>query len=463
VKRSLTAKLILSYLVVALIVVLVVTVVIRLTSGQSLMSLIVEQQNAALTEAAQNFYAENGSLDGFFNYYMRGNPPQNSNYPKDDLQSNPPKARDDFRGLYGLVDAQYRALMPTFGYAIGDEVPAELIQDAIAIEADGETIAWILPDTHNQFSLSPEERMYLQRTTLAVALAAAAGVLAAVGMGFVLARGLTWPIRKLTQASQAMASGDLHQEVAVTSQDELGLLTRSFNKMSADLLHADQQRKRLTADITHDLSTPLQIISGYVEMFEEGSVEMTPQRLEIIKTEIEHLRRLVGDLTTLSQAEGGGLNIQTQPVSPLSLLERVYQTYLPIAETAGIRLVLDARAPVPDILADEERMLQVLKNLVDNAMRYTPSAGTITLSAGGLDAVELSVRDTGAGISAEDLPYVFERFYRADKNRESNAGKMGLGLAICKALVSAQGGTIRAESAGRGLGTAIVVSFPKAQ
>ena len=127
-----------------------------------------------------------------------------------------------------------------------------------------------------QFQLSPEEQLFLQRTTLAIGLAALAGVLVAVAMGFLLAGGLLKPIRRLTQASQALARGDLEQQVPVTSQDELGQLTATFNQMSADLAEADQQRKRMTADITHDLSTPLQIISGYMEMLEEGEVTPDP-------------------------------------------------------------------------------------------------------------------------------------------------------------------------------------------
>jgi signal transduction histidine kinase len=266
----------------------------------------------------------------------------------------------------------------------------------------------------------------------------------------------------LTTASQDLARGNLEQQVPVTSQDELGLLTTTFNQMSADLLRADQQRKRMTADITHDLSTPLQIISGYVEMLEDDEVKLTPPRLEIIKTEIEHLRRLVGDLTTLSQVEAGVLDIQLQPVQPSLLLERVFNAYQPIAARQGVELSLDISAYLPEILVDEGRMVQVLKNLVENALRCTPQGGTLQLGAATDDKVQLRVTDSGSGIETEDLPYVFDRFYRADKARGANSGKMGLGLAICKALVVAQGGTISAQSAGKDQGTSIVMEFPAA-
>ena len=237
------------------------------------------------------------------------------------------------------------------------------------------------------------------------------------------------------------------------------MLTTTFNQMSTDLARVDEQRKRMTADITHDLSTPLQIISGYIEMLEEGEVTLTPQRIGIIKTEIDHLRRLVSDLTTLTQVEAGGLEIQAQPVQPSTLLERVFHAYQPIAARQGVELVLDIPGSSPSILVDEGRMLQVLKNLVENALRYTHEGGRITLSLASGDLVQLRVMDTGSGIDAEDLPFVFDRFYRADKSRGASSGKMGLGLAICKALVNAQGGTISATSAGKDQGTTILVSF----
>jgi signal transduction histidine kinase len=254
----------------------------------------------------------------------------------------------------------------------------------------------------------------------------------------------------------------LQQQVPVTSQDELGQLTATFNQMSTDLANADQQRKRMTADITHDLSTPIQIVSGYIEMLENDNVSLTPQRIDIIKTELEHLRRLVSDLTTLTQIEAGGLDMQLQSVQPALLLERIYHTYQPIAAHQNVELVLDVPASLPSILVDEGRMLQVLKNLVDNALRYTPEGGRITLSTSGDEQVQLCVTDTGSGIDAEDLPFVFDRFYRADKARGANSGKMGLGLAICKALVTAQGGSIAAESAGKAQGATISITFAPA-
>ncbi len=463
-RRSLQGKMILSYLAVALLTVLVVSALVRLTSGRSLMNLVVEEQTASLKEAVQEYYASTGGLDGFFDYYVQMSqkyPPHPDPDTPDKGPYTPDKSPEtrEFRALHGLIDADYRALLPTLGVDVGQLVPESKIKQKIAVEVDGQTVAWILPDTSFQFRLSAEEEMFLQRTTLAIALAALAGVLVALGMGFFLAGRLLKPIRQLTQASQALARGELNQQVPVTSQDELGQLTQTFNQMSADLEKADQQRKRMTADITHDLSTPLQIISGYVEMLEEGEVTLTAQRIEIIKTELDHLRRLVGDLSTLTQVEAGGLEIQLEPVQPVELLERVYRAFQPIAARQDVTLVLDAPEAVPLIRVDDGRMEQVMKNLLENALRYTPAGGVIQLGAQAGERVQLWVKDSGAGIDADDLPYVFDRFYRADKTRGGSSGKMGLGLAICKALVTAQGGTIAAQSAGKGQGATMVIDF----
>lgn len=463
-KRSLQGKLILSYLAMALITVLVVSVLVRLNSGTSLMNLVVEQQTALLKEAVQTYYASNSTLEGFLAYYNEkawGNPMPALPGSPDQLPDKNPNS--GIRGLQGLVDSDYRALIPTFGVEVGQVVPQDKIKDAIAVEVDGQAVAWILPDNKHQFDLNAEEEVFLQRTNTAIGWAAVVGVLVAVGMGFFLSRGLVKPIRRLTNASEALARGELEQQVPVTSKDELGQLTATFNQMSADLASADQQRKRMTADITHDLSTPLQIISGYIEMLEEGEVTLTPQRIEIIKTEIEHLRRLVGDLTTLAQVEAGGLDIQLAAVQPAVLLERIYQAYQPIAARKGVDLKLELAQSVAEIEVDEGRMLQVLKNLLENALRYTPRGGEIRLGAGMEgQQVRLWVHDNGSGIEAEDLPYVFDRFYRADKTRGGSSGKMGLGLAICKALVNAQAGAITAESAGKNQGTTMILTFDAA-
>lgn len=463
-KGSLSRKVIFSYLAVALITVLVVSALIRLTSGQSLMNLVMEQQTAILEETVQDYYSTHGNLDQFFENFIssipqpnpQDIPPDSANQPD---RSNEFPRRVNFRGVVGLVDVNNQAVIPFREFQIGDTVSRDIMKGSIPVKVDGAVIAYVIPDTSFQFKLSAEEVLFLKRTNLAIGLAALAGILVSVVIGIVFSRRLLKPIQRLTQASKGLARGDLKQQVPVTSEDELGLLTTTFNQMSADLALADEERKRMTADITHDLSTPLQIISGYIEMLEDGEVMLNPERIEILKTEIGHLRRLVGDLTTLTQIETGGFEIIPQPVPPGMLMEQTYAIYQPIAAKQGVEIKLDIAENTPRILVDEGRILQVLKNLMENALRYTKESGKIFLKVLASDQVELHVEDNGAGIEPEDLPYVFDRFYRADKARTTNVGKMGLGLAICKALVTAQGGEISVDSAGKGQGTTMIIKF----
>ncbi len=463
-KRTLSGKFILSFLAVALLTILVVSVVIRLNSGNSLFELVVEQQTALLSDSIKTYYTANGTMEGYGNYLQSTNP-ETFKPGKTAGQTGQGSGQGSgqglqMRGLYGVVDAEYRALLPTFGYSIGQTVPQENMQNAVAVDVNGQTVAWIIPDTKKQFELNTEEQLFLQRTNQAIGFAALAGIVVAVAMGALLASMLLRPIRSLTKASKDMANGNFDQQVPVTSKDELGQLTATFNQMSRELSQADEQRKRLTADITHDLSTPIQIISGYLEMAEDGKVELTPQRVDILKTELDHLRRLVGDLGTLTQVEAGGLDFQLQKVNPVTLLKSVHQTYQPIAARQKVDLILEESRKSNDIFVDEGRTAQVLKNLIENALRYTDKNGTITLSVTSGDKVHILVKDDGSGIDPADLPFVFDRFYKADKSRGGNSGKMGLGLAICKALVIAQGGLITANSDGKGFGTIIDISFP---
>jgi len=203
------------------------------------------------------------------------------------------------------------------------------------------------------------------------------------------------------------------------------------------------------------------VISGYVETMQDGSLPLTPERMGIISTEIEQIRRLVNDLGVLAETDANALSLQLHPLDPRGLLERITRFYTPLAEAQQVELHLDAPSDLPLIHVDEERMVQVLGNLLNNALRYTPAGGSILLFAQEVDEqLFIVVRDSGNGIAAENLPFIFDRFYRADPSREGNSGKMGLGLAISKALVEAQGGRILVESDGINQGTSFTIVFP---
>jgi signal transduction histidine kinase len=220
----------------------------------------------------------------------------------------------------------------------------------------------------------------------------------------------------------------------------------------------------MTADIAHELRTPLTVIAGYIESMRDGVLAPSPDRLGVIYAEIEHLQRLVGDLRLLSQADAGELKLNRQPLPPLELLQQAAASFAHQAQQKGVRLHLSPNGPLAPIHVDETRMLQVLGNLLSNALRYTPPGGQVELRAASGAAgagVTLSVQDTGPGIAPDDLPHIFNRFYRADPSRAEDSGASGLGLAIAKALVEAHGGALSAVSA-LGQGTTFTIHFPVA-
>jgi signal transduction histidine kinase len=282
----------------------------------------------------------------------------------------------------------------------------------------------------------------------------------ALFLGLFLARTLTKPLREMTIATRALAKGELEQTVPVHSQDELGELATAFNRMSADLARANELRRQMTADIAHDLRTPLTVIAGYIESLRDGVLSPSPARLDAMYNEAQHLQRLVEDLRVLSLADAGELPLNRQPVSPHCLIERLAASFSHHAAQQNITLTVEAAPELPEINADQERMVQVLSNLVSNALRHTPDGGTITLSAQHqAGTVVLGVQDNGEGIPSDELPRIFDRLFRGDASRQQQQGESGLGLAIAKSIVEAHGGTIAAAST-LGQGTIFTIALP---
>lgn len=445
--RSLTLKLALAFLLVALTVALLVAVFIRLASGDQLDQLIIEQRRSEFVTQLANYYAANGSWEGVEAYLAQFRPalqPQVTPAPGDERR---PDFRRERHELFAAADAQGRVIVPLRpDFPAGAQVAASVLARGEAITVNGVVVGAVLT-VEGRPGLNPEEMLFLQRTNMALVLASLSAVLVALVVGVWLARSLTRPLRALTEATHRMAGGALEQSVTVKSNDEIGELALAFNQMSSEISRANTARKQMTADIAHELRTPLTVIGGHVEAMRDGVLPATPERLSIIYSEIEHLQHLVGDLRTLAQAEAGELKLNPQAVAPVELLEQVRATFEHQAAQQGVTLQLDIDKGLPALRVDEVRITQVLSNLLSNALRYTPSGGAVTLAASRHAAgVTLHVRDTGPGITPDDLPHIFDRFYRADKARSDSDGASGLGLAIAKALVEAHGGTIAARS-----------------
>ena len=276
-------------------------------------------------------------------------------------------------------------------------------------------------------------------------------------------RDIARPLGDIMEAADAVAEGDFSVRVVEDSPGGFGRLGRSFNRMTTELARIDEQRRNLTADVAHELRTPLHIIQGNLEGVLDGVYEATPEHINATLAETRQLARLIDDLRTLSQAESGQLPLKREPVAVAELLADIQTSFSGQAEAAGIDLsvISDAALNGAQISADVGRFQQMLGNLIVNALRHTPEGGAIILRADSDgDGLRLTVQDTGEGIAAEDLPHIFDRFWRGDRARGHGDGVGGgLGLAITRQLVQLHEGSIRVEST-PGQGTTFEIALP---
>ncbi len=425
---------------------------------------VLTQRRDALVSELGAYYALNGSWEGVgAAVSLTSSVPAP---PGDD-----PRARRDSPGQRGdtdpgqvgfmLADAGGTIVLAPADFMLGRQARPEELAAGAPVVVDGATVGTLVtlgpPPGRN-----PAELRYLARTDLALGLAALGAVAVALLLGYLLARLITRPVRDLTRAAKAIAAGDLEQRVTVRSRDEIGLLASQFNAMSSDLHRATELRRRMTADIAHDLRTPLTVIAGYLEAMRDETLRPTPARFAMMHDETQVLLRLVADLHTLALTDAGELVLKRAPVAPQLLLERAAASFQHAAAQAGVELNIAAQPGLPAILGDEEQLVRALGNLLSNALRHTPPGGQVTLAADALPAgLALSVSDTGEGIPAEHLPNIFERFYRADASRQQASGGSGLGLAIVRSIVEAHGGTVSVASA-PGQGTTFTLVFAPA-
>ena len=279
-------------------------------------------------------------------------------------------------------------------------------------------------------------------------------IAAAVALLFArwLARGMTQPLRDMAAAVRRMEMGDYSARVHVTSRDEVGQLATAFNRMSAELESVERLRRDLVANVSHELKTPISALRAHLENLLDGVEQPDPQTLQVMLAQSERLGRLVDQLLDLARLESGELALERHPVSLHPLVREVLSEIEVAGADRGVRLEDLVPDDLPLVLVDRERVHQVLFNLLDNAVRFTPNGGRVSVAAHRVNGVcEVSVADTGSGISSEHLPRLFERFYRADAARSRGDGGTGIGLAIARSVVEAHGGRIRAESEpGRG-------------
>lgn len=280
-------------------------------------------------------------------------------------------------------------------------------------------------------------------------------VVVGLAASYALAHSITVPLRKLNSAVQEIARGNYGQRVFIDSGDEVQQLATGFNNMAEALETNNQLRRRLLADIAHELRTPLAVIKGNLEGMLDGVIEADKEQLASLHEETVHLTRLICDLRDLSLAEAGQLTLEKSPTDLRQLVSRSVSMLKPLASEKGIGLE-SSLAETPLVGLDASRINQVVYNLLTNAVRYTPAGGRISVATEVIvddkkDWIRLTVSDTGQGIAAEDLPHIFDHFYRADKSRNRKSGGSGIGLSIVKTLVETHGGRVEvASELGRG-------------
>ena len=295
----------------------------------------------------------------------------------------------------------------------------------------------------------------------ALGLSTAAAALAALAVSVFVSARIVTPLQRLLAASRRIAAGQYTERVPVEGRDELAALAAQFNVMAEELETAERRRVALIGDVAHELRTPLATIEGYTEGLLDQVVAPTTETWALLHDEVRRLRRLVQDLQDLSRAEAHQLPLHPQPVAPGDLVAGAIGRMGGQFADQGVQLSYTPAPGLPLVQADPDRVIQVLINLLGNAVRYTPAGGTVRVEVeAGPDGVVFRVTDTGIGIAPEHLPHLFERFYRVDRARSRALGGSGVGLTIAQALVEAHGGRMWATSPGLGQGATFAFTLP---
>ena len=441
---KLTTKLILAFLFVSLFSIGIIAAYTRITTSREFDKFVNSKYKADLVDQLANYYKEHQKWDGVEGLFNRGHINPGDNRPL----------------FFSIADTSGKIIITGMNHQTGEIISADELKTGAQIQVNSVTVGILLLNARPD--RNPLEDQFIGRINDSILFSAIGTIILAFILGAILSRTIARPIRELTKATHEMAGGKFGQQVPVRSHDEIGELALSFNKMNDDLARALNLRKQMTADIAHELRTPLSLIIGHAEAVHDGVLPPSKENFEIIREEAERLEQLVNDLRTLSLADAGELFVEFQPVEINKLLSDIKAHYMVRLNQKRITLDLE---PAPVALRvqanlDPIRFSQVLTNILDNALRYTPEEGRIVISTKqNVDQVEISIQDSGDGVTAEDAAHLFDRFYRADESRTRDEGGSGLGLAIAKSIVEMHKGKIWAESE-KGKGLKVIIQLP---
>jgi signal transduction histidine kinase len=449
--NRLQVQLILAFTLVVLVAVGVIAVLIVRTTDTEFRQYITlsgMQASGSGMEQLVSYFDRQGSWEGVESLLGHGvfiSWPGGISMPAMSRRPNPPGGQLDVT----LADADGEIVYDSTGKAEGKRLKSGARSQALPITQtdDGEVIGYLLLSLPGDLGrLGQLEQQFLDRTRSILVIGAALAVGLALIMGALLSRSLTAPLRRLAMAVRAVAAGDLNQRVQVEGSTEMEEVALAFNEMTAALGASEQQRQNMVADVAHELRTPLSVVQGNLRAILDDVYPLDKAEISRLYDETRLLNRLVDDLRELALADAGQLRLYLRPMDVAQVIQSTAESLTLAAEAQEVSLLTQMATDLPPVQADPDRVAQVLRNLLVNALSHTPSGGSVTVSAAPADdAVEIAVADTGEGIAGEDLPHVFERFWRSDPARARTGGS-GLGLSVAQSLVEAQGGRIWAES-----------------
>lgn len=442
------AQLTLGFGLVAATAILVVALVANRQVDTQFRRFLLQEQlaNSTLVEELAAYYGRTGSWEGVAALLRT---------------ANLPGARGGMPGMgsgrgmgpggmaLSLADADGRLVIAGTGGPLSAQLTRSDLEAAVPVVWQGRTVGYLLARMPGHAAMMATEQTFLRQINQALIQAGLIAGVLSLALGLLLARGLTAPLGRLAEAARHIAQGDLAQRVTVGGAAEVADVARSFNAMAADLERAEQARRAMIADIAHELRTPLSVIQGNLQAILDGVYPLERAEIATVYNETLLLHRLINDLRDLAQAEAGQLHLALQPLAVTTLMAQARARFGELAAEKGVTLAVELPADPPPVVADPDRVQQILHNLLANALRHTPTGGAVTLRAAPAErtgCLRIEVIDTGSGIAPADLPHVFERFWRADRARSREQGGTGLGLAIARQLVLAHGGQIGVAS-----------------
>lgn len=441
-------RLVFSFVLIVLVAVVSMVLIARQTTADQVRNFMFRggmSGNEGLVGQLEDYYAETGSWQGaqsLLNNAMHGQGRMRGGQGMG-AAGMPMSQRLILADAQGVIQADSAVDGGTA--APSGALTADQLGVAIPLSRSGEVVGYLLPENSAAFSQADETRLVSALNQAALSAGLIAG-----GVSLLLALLLIYqfmrPVRALTHAAGQVATGDLTQRVPVSSSDELGVLGSTFNHMADSLQQAENARRAMTADIAHELRTPLAVQRAHLEALQDGIYPLNAENLTPVLEQNHLLTRLVEDLRTLALADAGKLELVRYPCDLPALAARQVERFSPQANAHQVQLILEQTSPDARLSAvplDSGRVEQILGNLLTNALRYTLPGGKIQVQVDAWDGdAVVRVHDSGPGIPGEALPHVFERFYRADKGRSRNEGGTGIGLPIARQLARAHGGDL---------------------